>query len=211
MTKRRLVLLIALSAGMVAGRNATGLMDVGRPARQRLESGLQTKAGRGLTPTGSMKRRSQCSLCPVPWRVNLRAKSTPLVGEELHLELIGQAGPKAGRFRTAIDPKNGGLEPVAGSLSWIDDLPEGGTMTRDVTVKVVTGRPIRVTARIQRLDASGVEGFPSEQYLTLYPFNRQNGTITTEWDPQTLRPLDEPAQSTVTFSDGERGVLIKIQ
>lgn len=156
------------------------------------------------------KVRSRCHLSPVPWRVSVSARSTPLVGEELRLALVSSAGPKAGRFKTAIDVKGGGLEPVNGALGWIDDLPDGGAVSRDVVVRVTSGLPIQLTARIQPVAAGGV-GFPSEQYLTLYPFDRRDGSTRTQWDPRTLRPLGEPSPPLVTFADGDRGLPIKIQ
>ena len=155
--------------------------------------------------------RSRCRFDRNPWGVAVKGRSTPLVGEELVLEVVTSTGAGPVALRTWIEFGDPGLEALDGAGEWVDELPAGGRAAHALRVRVTSGRPIRVTAKVAPSGGLFPCALPSEHYLTLYPFDLRDGTRHAEWDSATLRPLGDPAPEVVTFADGQKGVLTRIQ
>jgi len=151
----------------------------------------------------------RCRPAATPWSVQVKACSTPLVGEELDVRVMAFGGPSGGLFRVWICVNNAGLEPTGAAPEWTDSLAPGGIVTHTIRMRVTGGLPIRLTAKVSPLQADLSLGLLAEAPLILYPFDRRDGSVKVQWDANTLRPLSETVPTTVTFANGDTAILYR--
>lgn len=153
-----------------------------------------------LRIVASPATRSDCGF-KLPMRVSLRALATPVNGNELTLEMAAQSTGLPGPYEAWIAVPAGMVAPLDGPMRWTPSLPLRQTVTWTTRIRVTTNRKIDLTAKVRSL-APGYERAPAaEAYLTLYPFEVQDGVTTAAWE-QELRSTEQPM---IKLPDGSMG------
>ena len=143
--------------------------------------------------------RSGCGF-KAPYRVVLKALSTPVVGKELELELSVANGPVAGLCRSWIQCAPGLIE--GGPLEWTQTLGVHQSATYRTRVKALSSRPIELTGKMCQVTQDLWARLPGESYLTLYPFELDGHALRVNWTP--------PKPTLISFSDGDTGLVIRM-
>lgn len=136
-----------------------------------------------------------------PVKVSIRALSTPLVNQELTLEVITANGADAGPVRTwlRLPPGLEALEPT----EWTDTLPHAATARHQTRVRVAVGTPLPITAK-----ADTANQLTGEGYVTLYPLEVTPAGVRAKWSATNLRALDDQP-TVIQLKSGERAEVLK--
>ena len=193
----RIALALALAGAIVAG--ATSPTVPATAEHRRIAAGGTPAVQR----TGHATRR--CGLLSA-LAVSVRALSTPLVGQDLVLEVTTGNGRAAGAVRSSVRLPTG-LDAAA-DAAWVDVMTQGQIVRHRVTVRVTSGAPLALTAKAASLDPAAAAEPPGEGYLTLYPLELTPGGVQAHWSATTLRALDDLGPPAITMRTGDRAVII---
>jgi hypothetical protein len=153
--------------------------------------------------------RSHCGLRS-PMQIQVRAAATPLVGQELPLEIKGMNASDAARCDLSVASPPGSLEPLDGPPAWHEELARGQTFTRTRRFRVVSREPIHVTATIATRAPDLVGKPPGEHSIVLYPFEVVDGEVRIGWDPVTFQPLSAPKRPIIKLADGDIAIVYTV-
>ncbi|MBI4865108.1 MAG: hypothetical protein HY815_33340 [Candidatus Riflebacteria bacterium] len=142
----------------------------------------------------------------LPISVSVKARSTPLVGQPLTLEVHGYNGHRNGRFRAWLEAPPGAMEPLDGPSEWEGDLGLGQEWVHQFRVTVLSKEPFAVRARLKLLTPEVDHLPPGESALVLYPFEMVGGVVRHHWNLKTGLAVGAPAPELTRGSDGRESV-----
>ena len=154
--------------------------------------------------------RLRLSHCTFATGVSLQVKalSTPKLGEELMLEVSARNMRASGSFHCSLRVPPGALQPVDDTFTSTRDLPQGQLVTWTVHTRVMLRGPIPVVAEVVPVADPGVAVRPMDARIVLFPMQLKDGLLSAAFSDPTTFPVGSPLRYR-KLPDGHTELLLR--